>query len=225
MRYLIGYSIGLLLLLSLSATGCRYRIHDEVAGSGNRIRQKREIAPFTSLSMQGAFDVEIVCQKDVSFEIEGDDNIVPLITTTLTNNVLYIKAAQSYSVHDPVMVKISVPNLEGLSVAGAGKFDISGLKNDKFEIDCSGAPFIRVSGETKVIDIDSNGAAKVDTHKLRAERAVVDSKGVSKIDIAVADQLDVTISGPSQVTYTGDPKVTKKINGPGKLAQKASDGA
>jgi hypothetical protein len=48
---------------------------------------------------------------------------------------------------------------------------------------------------------------------------------VSQIDVDVADQLDVTISGPSRVTYEGDPVVNKTIHGPGKLEKKASTGA
>ena len=66
---------------------------------------------------------------------------------------------------------------------------------------------------------------KIDTHNLRASRAVVDSKGVSRIDLDVTDQLDVTISGPSTVTYRGDPVVNKTVNGPGKIEKRASEGA
>jgi len=138
---------------------------------------------------------------------------------------LRIKSTQNYSTSEPVAVKISVPNIEGLNVSGAGKIEITGMKNDRFEIDSSGAAAIRVAGITKVIDIDSSGAAKIDAHKLHASRAVVDSKGVSQIDVDVADQLDVTISGPSRVTYDGDPVVNKTIHGPGKLEKKASTGA
>jgi hypothetical protein len=118
-----------------------------------------------------------------------------------------------------------VPNLEGLTVNGAGKLDITQLENERFEIDANGAPSINVSGSTKLVDIDTNGAAKIDTHNLRAARAVVDSKGVSKIDLGVSDQLDVTVSGPSQVTYRGDPVVNKTIHGPGKIEKRRNEGA
>ena len=118
-----------------------------------------------------------------------------------------------------------MPNLEGISVNGAGKFDITEIDNEKFEIDVNGAPSINVSGTTKIIDIDANGAAKIDTHNLRTARAVVDSKGVSKVDLGVSDQLDATVSGPSQVTYRGDPVVNKTIHGPGKIEKRHNEGA
>src|SRR5882724_1118154 len=216
------YLFVLLVVFSIAvASGCHHRIH-EVAGSGNRQTQKRDIGPFTSIATEGAFEIAVVSQKPLSLEIEGDDNILPLITTEVSNNVLHIKNVRGYSVHEPITLRISVPNLEGLSVSGAGKISISGLKNDKFEIDSNGAPTITVADETGLIDIDTSGAAKIDAHKLRAAKGVVDSKGVSKVEVYANDQLDVTVSGPSHVIYQGDPKPTKNIKGPGSVEKRES---
>src|SRR6185369_16495130 len=115
--------------------------------------------------------------------------------------------------------------LERLIVEGAGQIDLKNLNNDKLKIDAEGAPAISVSGKTKLIDIDTSGAGKIDTHNLHAARAVVDSKGVAQIDLDVADELDVTISGASSVYYKGDPKVNKTINGPGKVERRGGEGA
>lgn len=207
-----------------SVTGC-HGVLKGVSGSGNRLTQKRDIASFNSISTDGAFDIEVACQQPVNLEIEGDDNILSLVTTDVSNNVLHIKNLSGYSVSEPIKLKISVPNLEGISVNGAGKIEVSGMKNEKFEVDANGAPTIIVSGETKVVDIDVNGAGKIDTHKLRASKAIVDTKGVSRVDVRAVDQLDVTVSGPSHVTYEGDPKVNKTINGPGSVERKASEGS
>ena len=218
-----------LLILSaltvLFATACHHSMRADVKGSGNRQTQKREVAPFTSISTDGAFTIEVVCQKDVSLEVEGDDNVLPLITTEVSGGVLRLNNSKSYSVNQPIVFRISVPNLEGLSVNGAGKLDITQIKNERLEIDVNGAPSINVSGSTQLVDIDANGAAKIDTHNLRAAKAVVDSKGVSKVDLGVSDHLDVTVSGPSQVTYRGDPVVNKTINGPGKIEKRLNEGA
>src|SRR2546423_8718977 len=216
--------MSLLLLTSLVA-GCHNGILKRVSGSGNRERQKRNLASFNSIPYNGAFVVDIVCQQPVSLEIEGDDNILPLVSTEVSNNVLHIKSLRNYSASEPIKLKISVPNLEGIAVNGAGKIEVSGMKNEKFEIDANGAPTIRVSGETKLVDIDTNGAGKIDTHKLRASKAIVDSKGVSRVDVQAMDQLDVTVSGPSHVTYEGNPVVNKTVNGPGSVEKKASVGS
>jgi putative autotransporter adhesin-like protein len=214
-----------LLILLVFAAGCHHGMRSQIKGSGKRVSQKREVSAFTAISTEGAFTIEVTCQKDLSLEVEGDDNILDFVTAEVSNNVLRLRNKKDYSPSEPVAFKISVPNLEGLTVLGAGKVDIKGINNDKFEIDSSGAPSISVAGTTKVIDIDTTGAGKIDTHNLHAARAVVDSRGVSKVDLDVSDQLDVKIAGPSQVTYKGDPVVNKSINGPGKVERRSSEGA
>ena len=215
----------LLILLVITGAACKHRIHTGIKGSGTRVVQKRTVEPFKSISTEGAFSIKVVCQKELSMEIEGDDNVLDLVGTDVSNDVLHLKNVNNYSVSEPVEIRISVPNIEGLSVSGAGRIDITGMKNEKFEIDSDGAPQIKVSGSTNVVDIDSSGAAKIDAHNLHAEKGVVDSKGVSNIEVDVRDQLDVTISGPSTVTYQGDPSINKTIHGPGKLERRASEGA
>ena len=218
--------VALLLLISLLAAGCHHggRLGG-IKGSGNRQTQKRQIAPFTSISTEGAFSIEVVCQKDLSLEVEGDDNILSLVTAEVRNNVLRLSNNGGYSTGEPVKFKISVPNLEGLTVSGAGNINIKGMNNDRFEIDADGAPTINVSGRTKVVDIHSNGAGKINTNNLNAVRAVVNSNGAAQVELDVDEQLDVTVNGPSSVTYKGDPVVNKNVNGPGKVERRASEGA
>jgi len=217
--------LALLVSLVVLAAGCHHGRFAEISGSGKREMQKRTVAPFTSISTEGAFTIEVTCQKDQSLEVEGDDNVLPFVTADVGSNILRIRNTKNYSTNEPVKFRISVPNLEGLSVNGAGHIEIKNLNNDKFEIDTNGAPTIVASGNTKMIDVGANGAGKIDAHNLHASRGVVDSKGVATVDLDVADQLDVTISGPAKVTYKGDPAVNKTIHGPGKVERRTSEGA
>ena len=215
----------LLVLLPILAAGCHHGRFADIKGNGKRELQKRQVAPFTSISTNGAFTIEVTCQKELSLEIEGDENVLDLVKTDVDNNILRLDNKQSFSISEPIKVRISVPNLEGLAVNGAGHIDIKGMNNDKFEIDTNGAPTITVSGTTKMVDIAANGAGKVDTQNLHATRAVVDARGVAKVELDVSDQLDVEISGPSSVIYTGNPSVNKNIQGPGKLTRRGGEGA
>ena len=211
--------------LVVLAAGCHHGRFAEIRGSGKRELQKRNVAPFTSISAEGAFTIEVTCQKDQSLEVEGDDNVLEFVTAEVSGNILRLKNTKNFSTNEPVKFRISVPNLEGLSVNGAGRIDVKNVNNDKFEIDTNGAPTIVVSGTTKVIDVGANGAGKVDAHNLHASRGVVDSRGVARVDLDVSDQLDATVNGPSTVTYKGDPVVNKTIHGPGKIEKRTSEGA
>ena len=215
----------LLLLIPLLVAGCHSRLGAQIKGSGKRELQKRDVAPFTSISTEGAFTIEVTCQKDLSLEVEGDDNILEFVTSEVRGNVLRLKNTKNYSTNEPVKFKIAVPNLEGFSLNGAGRIDIKGMNNEKFEIDSNGAPTIFVSGTTKTIDIGVNGAGTINTTQLRASRGVVEANGAARVDLDVVDQLDATVSGPSTVTYKGDPVVNKTVRGPGKVERRSSEGA
>ena len=167
----------------------------------------------------------MVCQKPQELEISGDDNILALVTTEVSNNVLHVRNLRNYSTSEPLTLRISAPDLVGIHSSGAGTIEVSGLKNDRFEIDVNGAPTIKASGETKALKIDANGAGKIDTHKLRAARVAVESKGVSGVEVYAAEQLDVTVSGPSHVIYRGNAVVNKTVHGPGSVEKKESEGS
>ena len=216
--------LGLLIVLIALGAAC-HGIHRGVLGSGKLLKEKRNVGSFNSISTEGAFDIQVVCQKPQEVEISGDDNILPLVTTEVSNNVLHVRNLRNYSTSEPLTLRISAPDLVGIHSSGAGTIEVSGLKNDRFEIDVNGAPTIRVSGETKALKIDANGAGTIDTHKLRAARAQVESKGVSGVEVWAAEQLDVTVSGPSHVTYRGSPVVNKTVNGPGSVEKRESEGS
>ena len=196
-----------------------------IPGSGNIQRERRQIAAFNSIETEGAFEIEIVCQKPQSVEIEGDDNVLPLVSTEVSNNVLHIKNNRSYSVKKPVILKISVPDLKSINSSGAGSIEVTDMKNEELEIESNGAPVIRASGETKSLNINANGAGAIETQKLRAGKVVVESNGVSKIEVYATEHLDVTVSGPSTVFYHGGAVVRQTVNGPGSVRKRESEGS
>ena len=48
---------------------------------------------------------------------------------------------------------------------------------------------------------------------------------VQKIEVNASDELNVTVMGPASVIYSGDPKVSKTVHGPGSVERRASEGA
>lgn len=217
--------IVLMLLVVSLAVGCSQGMLNRVHGSGNRQREERQVAAFTSIVTDGAFDITVVSQKQLALEIEGDDNVLPMVGTDVSGSVLHIKNRSSYSVSQPIKITISVPNLEAVTSNGAGSLKISGLANQRFELDINGAPAIETSGETQFLRIKANGAGNINTRRLRANKADVHSNGVTAIDLYAREQLDVVVSGPSNVTYEGDPVVNKTVNGPGSVQKRASQGS
>ena len=102
-----------LVLLMVFAAGCHGHFGPRIKGSGKRELQKREVAPFTSISTEGAFTIEVTCQKDQSLEVEGDDNVLEYVSTAVSGNVLRLKNTKNYSINEPVKVGFLSLTLKG----------------------------------------------------------------------------------------------------------------
>lgn len=203
-------------LCLLALTAC----HHGVRGSGVRKTETRDLAAFTAIETSGAFEVRVDCQKPASFEIEADDNLLPLVQTEVRDGVLRVTTTKSYSSNGEIVLRITVPDLARVKSTGAGKFNISNLKNDQFEVQSTGAATVVASGQSKSVTIGSTGAGKIDAHDLRASDATVKVTGAAGVDVYATDALDVTVSGAGRVTYSGNPKVSKKVSGAGQVVKK-----
>ncbi len=211
----------IILSLAVLLTGCSYM--KGVVGSGNIKSEKRTIPAFTSIDASGAFDVEVVCQKEPGLELEGDDNLLPLVKTEVRGNTLYIEPGQQFSVRKPIRVRLTVSNLESISSSGASSFHVSNIKNEQLKIDTSGASNLNLSGETRSLDLEMSGASNVASGDLHAERVRISLSGAGKADVYASQELNADVSGAGSVSYAGDPKtVNKKVSGVGSVSKKSS---
>jgi hypothetical protein len=218
MKILMLLSIGLVIGL----TGCIFSINpNEVKGSGIVKTEKRSLASFSSLDANYVGSIQVRSQGQESFEISGDDNIIPLITTEVKNDTLYIRSSQQYNSRDKLKIIISTPDFKRFVFDGVGDVILSNVKNDRLEIVLRGVGSLSVSGETKEADITLTGVGSIDAKELHAVNAMVNSDGVGSVDIYVTGQLDVTASGVGEINYYGSPKiVNRQAKGIGKINQR-----
>jgi hypothetical protein len=211
---------GLSITLLFAFSACRH-FGKGVQGSGVRKIEKRELGAFTSIETTGAYEVVVTCQQAASFEIEGDDNILSIIRTNVRGNVLHISNDSDYHASKPIVVRISVPNLEAISTTGAGDVLIRDVKNEKLTIGSTGAARIEASGQTNFASISSTGAGKIDAEKLHAMSAKVTVTGAASVNVYATRELNATVSGVGEVTYAGDPPVVNKsVSGIGSINKK-----
>lgn len=189
-------------------------------GSGNIITQNRDVRDFSSIEVGGVFQVEITAQKEFSVQIEGDDNLLPLVETTVENGRLEISTTKRIKASKPIIVRISAPNIEELQASGASKVKIADLKNSALRVDMSGASKADLSGETSELTIDVSGASNVEAEGLNAVTASIEASGASKVAVAVSQDLKSEASGASKITYVGSPTVSKSTSGASKIVQK-----
>ncbi|HKQ53657.1 MAG TPA: head GIN domain-containing protein, partial [Pyrinomonadaceae bacterium] len=171
------------------------------SGSGTSKVEKRSVSGFTSVDLSGAFEVEITVQQEPGLEIEGDDNLLPLVRTEVNNGVLEVFNQKSFSTKNAIRVRISVPQLDAVSTSGASDIVVTGVKSDEFNISTSGAGSLKVSGEAKMFALEMSGAGEVDAKELRSERVTVNSSGAAEATVYASQDLSVSASGAGTVNY------------------------
>lgn len=222
-RLIFAGTLTAALIFTFSA--CRY-LGKGVQGSGVRKTEKRDLGSFTAIQASGAYEMKVTCQQSASFEIEGDDNILPLIKTEVRDGVLHVHNEKSYNPSTVIVIRIGLADLNRFASNGAGDVSITNVKNDKLSINSTGATKIKAEGQTKFAEITVPGAAKIDASSLRVERAAVTVTGAAQVDVYASQQLDVTVSGVGQVTYSGNPPVVNKnVTGLGTVTKKESGGS
>jgi hypothetical protein len=220
MKRLISNILALALMFAFA--GCRHFEHG-VKGSGNRKTEKRELKSFKAVDTNGAYEVHVTCQKPATFEIEGDDNILPLIKTEVRDGVLYVSNDQPYNTSRAITLRISLPELTRFATRGAGKIEIADVSGESLVLDSTGAASIKAAGKIRSLEVTSTGAGDIRAASLQAEKVLVKTTGAASVDVYASEQLDVTVSGAGSVSYTGNPKtVNKSVSGFGSVNKKES---
>jgi hypothetical protein len=208
-----------LMALLLSVGGCKFGGH--VTGSGAMKLEKRDVSTFTSVEISGAYDVEIVAQKSQSLEIEGDDNLLPLIKTEVNNGVLRIYSDKSFNTKNKLHVRIAVQSLDSINTSGASDITASDIKTDDFNVEASGAGNIELAGETKTLEVSMSGAGELDAKELHAQNVNITSSGAAQADVYATEALQAKVSGAGNVSYYGNPKsVSEDTSGAGTISKK-----
>ncbi len=210
----------LLIMIGLAAPACKFTAGG-IAGSGVRKTEKRDLKSFNAIDTTGAYEINISCQKPASFEIEADDNILPLIKTEVRDGILFVNSDERYHTSKPVTLRVNLPELASVTSRGAGDITIADVNSDSLKLESMGAASVDAAGKAKSVTISSTGAGKIDASRLQAEKARVEVTGAASVDVYASEQLDVSVSGAGSVDYSGNPKVVNKnVSGIGSVTKK-----
>jgi len=208
------------LLAVLVCVGCRY-IGGGVPGSGVAKTETRDVGTFDEVEFVGAGRLEITVGKPSPLTITGDDNLLPLIRTTVRGTRLKIEPEKSINPKTSLVFKVNAADVKLLDCSGATKAIVTGVKNEAFKIDLSGAGLIKATGRTGRFELSLSGAGNVEADDLVAREVIADLSGAGKADVHATEKLKASVSGAGVVRYKGDPKVEQSVSGVGSVKKKA----
>lgn len=181
-----------------------------VQGSGIAKSETRNVRNFDKIEANGAVNLEINAQKDFSFSIEADDNLLQNIKTEVSDNTLKIYSEGEISPKTPINVKISLPEIVGLDVNGASNAILSGATSDLIVLKANGASKIKIDGQVIKLKADASGASTIEAENMKAEDVDINANGASSASVLATEELHMDASGASKIFYVGEPKRIKQ---------------
>ncbi|OYT17144.1 MAG: hypothetical protein B7C24_04070 [Bacteroidetes bacterium 4572_77] len=199
----------------------------QIKGSGNVIKETRELKNFTALDVGGAFNVELIKSTESKIIIETDDNIMPTITTKVSGGTLEIDNTRDINNPTKLQLTIYYQQLEELDISGAADLysedmfiadfldlDISGaaeitlqIQVNNLDADFSGAADINLEGTVNNAKIEASGASTISAYGLEILELGLEASGASSVKILVLKEMSIDSSGASSVRYKGSPSI------------------
>jgi hypothetical protein len=190
-----------------------------------------------------------ITQGDVeSLRIEGEPDVVATVKTIIREGELTLdidaswfdktwNAVTSSVVGRVLKYYLTVKDLDGIYVKGAGSVRMEGLRTESLYLTLKGAGEINLTGlESGMTDVDLPGAGRIalmgksdrlqvmmkgagsfEGSQLECRDAKVTLRGVGKATVWATGQLDATVEGIGAIDYYGNPTVRENVSGLGKV--------
>ncbi len=192
---------------------------EAVKGGGHVITQTREFEVFDAIELRIPADMHIAIGKPTPLTIETDDNIIPLIKMEVHKGRLVISSDREFTTNNGPDINMTVAKLQAVEVVGAGDMWVTKVDNARLSVAATGAADVHLSGKTKELSLAATGASDVFAYDLDVQVATATLTGEADAKLTVFKSLNVTITGPGDLHYKGNPTVSKTIVGNGDVKQ------
>ncbi len=214
-----------------------------VVGSGHVVSETRAVSGFHGIELRGSGDVVLTQGNTEGVVVEGEDNILPLVETTVNANgilVLGIKQhTEGVSYSKPLIFKVAAKAVDAIMVAGSGSLHCESLASDHLRVELPGSGEVGIAHlKADAVNVEINGSGNVDTagevhaqklvidgsgdylaEKLKSDEATVMINGSGGAKLWTTNTLSAVINGSGEVEYRGDAQVNKVVHGSGQVHQ------
>jgi len=203
-------------------------------------RKNIDADDFTAVSFGVAGDLTIEQGSTFKVVLEGDEKLLDEIEVKVRDNRLLIRKPNwRRAMNKRLTVRITMPEIEGISVSGSGgvsnkgafncdelslkvsgsgHIDIDELSADILDIGISGSGGVKLEGKgADKADISISGSGGVRAADFRLERVDIGVSGSGGCKLWVEKALVARVSGSGSIYYKGDPNIDARSSGSGKV--------
>ncbi len=225
--------VSVILFLLVGTTSCMY---DGVKGDGNVVTKKRNISDdFVRIKASRGLDVYITKSRNVSLEVEADQNLHELIETEVRDGTLIITSSKNIWRASSKKIHLSVDNISEILVSsGAEIYSENTFSSEKLVLDVSsGAQVnlelkvgeltcktssgsdVKLSGEADSFTASSSSGSDIKAYNLKTKNCTAKASSGSDIKLNVSNSFVGKATSGADIKFKGHPNRTEKINNSG----------
>jgi hypothetical protein len=207
-----------------------------VKGSGKLATERRDVPVFSGIELRLHADVYISQGDKQSIQIEAEENILPVIITSVKDDELLIDSDEGHRATMPVNIHITVKDLCLLELTGSGSItSLNSFNCDMLTMRLSGSGEmhstviansvkatlagsgkIDIKGLSQNSDLRITGSGSINAQNLESNDASVSISGNGACKLDVINELLVNITGIGNVYYLNEPAtIRSRITGQG----------
>lgn len=203
-----------------------------IQGNQQVSRDVRQVSSLTALDIDNMKRIDIKIDVRVgpapSLVIEADGNLQPLIHSEVSGNTLRIWSDSNIRSSNGIHVIYTTPQLNKITISGAGRLVVSGLNGDDFSLEQRGSMKSELSGKVARFDVANNGSGRINAAALTSGNtdAVQNGSGSIQLGSVRGERINVAVNGSGNISASGAvQRLDANVNGSGdiNLAALSSD--
>ena len=217
---------------------------EKIEGNGHVKKETRQVSGYNAIASSGSWDVMVAYGESNSIQVEGDENLLAYIETSVENGKLSIKSKKNANLRskNKVTIYVSVTKLTGVSLSGSGDiigngkfsndgntdFRLSGSgsikidfnKIQKVGVSISGSGNVRLSGSAGSVTVGISGSGNADCSELICDEVSASISGSGNVKVNANKSIEARIAGSGNVYYKGAATdIQKHVAGSGRVVK------
>lgn len=208
-RYFVIF--GLIAIVVLAAVlghliNSSWFLNKKIQGNGEWSLITRHVGSYHKLAVSGIFNIDLQAGEPGDIEIQADSNLLPYITTHVSNDKLTIGIKANIDINSTKTIHIIVPanQLAYLSHSGVGQINAKHLHTKNLVIKSSGVGDIHLAGDIGLTRLNKNGVGTVYVGDIDSSDLIVNASGVGSVTLVGGNVANCDFSKSGVGTLTAN---------------------
>jgi hypothetical protein len=192
-----------------------------IEGNGIIKTERRNVPNYTSLIIEGPFEVSVDTKGEPMIRITTDENLISHVLTEAEGNMLKIYAHAGFETNSTLKIEVHNKNLSKIVATDRANVDIDNLNAPRFEVSAADETDINLSGKATEFEAYLSDHARLKASHLQTKNAKIVQMGNSHAEVYASQRLDLDVTDAAKLFYYGKPAIVNKtVTGTAQLNQR-----